>query len=198
MSNQAEYSSTNDGFPRVSILGKGCEVLAHDLGIDASALEECDVALFIVSAHDGIARADIDYWNRARELYIPSIVIISETDSAELDFDDMCAIASKMLDPLLVQYLIIYDDDGKAIALIDLATMKLINYSSGTARIEESEVEHREVVEPFRVQYEEMLDQMDDNAFSAGLIFPALPWIAGQPLALDILKKLITQVPRLS
>ena len=181
----------------ISILGKGSEELAKELGIGPVALADADVAIFIVSAHDGIARADIEQWQHARELYIPSLVAISETDTADLDFDDMSAIASKMLDPLVVQYLILYSEEGRAIGLIDLATLKILDYTSGVAEVRDSDEEHRELVESYREEFLEMTEGMDSSAVAAGLIYPAFPWIRGSALGLDQIKDTLNSIPSL-
>lgn len=180
---------------KVAVLGKEAQKLASTLGTPLARLEEADVAIFIVSAHDGIARAEIDQWHIARELYIPSVVVISETDSADLDFDDMSAIASKMLDPVLVRYLVIYSESGEAVGLLDLATLKLLDYSTGIAHLFDSDDEHKELAEPFKIEYEEMMEGMENGAFEAALLFPALPWIEGKALGLDQLIELLNRIP---
>lgn len=179
----------------VAIIGKSAEKLASDLGVSNSSLEGADVALFIVSAIDGIVRADIDSWNTARELYIPSIVVISDTDSADLDFDDMTAIASKMLDPVATQYLVLHADNGDPVALIDLVTLKIIDYSSGVAVVRESDDEHKDLIGDYVSEYLDRVEEAGEEGFIQGLLFPALPWISGSPMGLDQIKELLNQIP---
>ncbi len=180
---------------KVAILGKNADQLASELQVTRASLDEADVAIFIVSAHDGITRADIEEWQRARELYIPSLVAISEAESGELDFDDMSAIASKMLDPLLIRYLVLYDDTSIPVALIDLESLKIIDYSIGKGVIRESEQEHRDLVETYRDEYFEMTEGMGSGAVGAGLIYPAFPWIQGKNIGLDQLKEVLESIP---
>jgi len=179
----------------VAVVGKSSDVLAAALEIPPAPLEGADAALFIVSAKDGIVRADIDAWNRAREMYIPSIVVISETDSADLDFDDMTAIASKMLDPVAARYLVLHSDEGDATALIDLATLKIIDYSDGSPTISESDQEHKDLVGEFVNEYLERVEEAGEDGFIQGLIFPALPWIQNSQMGLDQIRELLDQVP---
>ena len=182
----------------VAIVGKSFDQLASRLDLSPSPLEKADVALFIVSAADGIVRADIDSWNLARELYIPSIVVISETDTADLDFDDMTAIASKILDPVAARYLVLHSDDGKATALIDLETLLIIDYSSGVPVSIQSDQEHKDLVGEYHLEYHERLEEAGEDGFVNGLLFPALPWINGSDLGLDQIKDLLRLIPSAS
>ncbi len=179
----------------VAVIGKSSEKLADALGLAPAPLEEADLALFIVSAIDGIVRADIDSWAIARELYIPSIVVISETDTAELDFDDMTAIASKMLDPVATRYLVLHADDGSPTALIDLISLNILDYSDGTLTISESDQEHKDLIGEYVSEYLERIEEAGDDGFMQGLLFPALPWIWKSRLGLDQIQELIEEIP---
>ena len=179
----------------VAVIGKSADDLAAALGISPARLEGADAALFIVSAVDGIVRADIDAWNSAREMYIPSIVVISETDNADLDFDDMTAIASKMLDPVATRYLVLHSDEGSATALIDLVTLKIIDYSNGSAVMSESDQEHKDLVGEYVNEYHERLEEAGEDGFIQGLLFPAIPWIKNSQLGLDQIRELLGEIP---
>ena len=82
---------------KIAIIGQKSAELASALGIEAVGFEEADGAIFVVSANDGIVSADLETWRTARDLYIPSLVVISDLSSSEIDFEDKSAIASKML-----------------------------------------------------------------------------------------------------
>jgi elongation factor G len=179
----------------VAVIGKSSEKLASLLGLTPAPLEGADAALFIVSAVDGIVRADIDLWAYAREMYIPSIVVISETEDGDLDFDDMTSIASKMLDPVATRYLVLHSDDGKPTALIDLITLKILDYSHGSPTLLESDSEHKELVAEFASDYKSLLEEAGDDGFIQGLLFPALPWVSNSEMGLEQIKDLLAQIP---
>ena len=84
---------------QVCLIGKSGVEIAKYFGLTASPLESCDVAIFIVSANDGISPADTENWHTARELYIPSLILITELTNGEIDVEDMSARAGRMLDP---------------------------------------------------------------------------------------------------
>jgi hypothetical protein len=171
--------------PKVSIVGGKSDQLGAELGISPVALDGCDLALFLVSANDGIVSANLEQWRHARELYIPSLVIICDLLASEIDFEDMSAIASKMLDPVVTPFLILHSDAGAPAALINLETLQIIDYTSGFPIERAADPEHIELVAEFRVEYLEALEDAGEDSFSAGLLFPAIPWIEGTRLGID-------------
>ena len=181
--------------PRISIIGANSALLNAELGLPTAELEACDVALFLVSAGDGIVSADLEKWRLARELYIPSLVIICDLLSSEIDFEDMSAIASKMLDPVVTPFLVLHSDDGRPAALIDLETLEVLDYSSGVATKRAADPEHIELVAEFREEYLEALEDTGADSFAAGLLFPALPWIEGSLMGIDQILDFLNQVP---
>ena len=168
----------SDLIRRVSFIGKGAESLASALNLAHSPLEDSDVALFIVSANDGIVRADSDLWATARELYIPSLVVITELDpTVELDFEDMSAIAGRILDPVATPFLVLHDESSAPVALIELATLKIKDYSTGSLIERPAEAEHVELVKEFAEDYRATIEDAGENGFENGLLYPALPWV---------------------
>ena len=181
--------------PKIAIIGRKSEVLAEELAQPLAELENCDVALFLVSAQEGIVSADLDRWRLARDLYIPSLVIICDLSSSEIDFEDMTAIAGKMLDPVVTPYLVLHSDEGAPAALIHLESLQVTDYSNSPAITEAAEPEHIELVAEFREEYLEDIDLAGEDAFAAGLLFPALAWIEGTRMGLDQIENYLNQVP---
>jgi len=181
---------------RVHLVGQGASDLASALGTSSSDLESADVAIFLVSAKDGIVRADSDKWLMARDLYIPSIVVITDLSAAnDTDFEDMAAIAGRILDPVVTPYLVLHLDDGSPVALIDLATQEIREYVSGSLTTRTSEYEHQEVIAEFREEYLEQLEAAGEDAFENGLLYPAIPWIHGNPMGLIEIAEYLNRIP---
>jgi hypothetical protein len=181
---------------RLHLVGENSDLLAERLGVLSAPLAESDGAIFIVSAKNGISRSDSQKWHEARELYIPSVVVISDLAAEnETDFEDMALIAGKILDPVVTPYLVLHLDDGTPAALIDLQTQKLHVYLAGAVEIRESEPEHREVVAEFRDEYVEMLESAGEAAFENALIYPALPWIESNDLGLAEIIHYLNRIP---
>jgi hypothetical protein len=181
---------------RVHLVGQGASDLASALGTSISDLESADVAIFLVSAKDGIVRADSDKWLMARDLYIPSIVVITDLSAAnDTDFEDMAAIAGRILDPVVTPYLVLHLDDGSPVALIDLVTQEIREYVSGSLTTRTSEYEHQEVIAEFREEYLEQLEAAGEDAFENGLLYPAIPWIHGNPMGLIEIAEYLNRIP---
>ncbi len=179
---------------RVSIVGIGAEPLGKFLGISPSVMEESDCAIFIVDSNNGVAPEDQEMWSRARELYIPSLVAITNIASSEIDFDDMSAIAGRLLDPVITPFLVLHAEDGSPTALIELDSLKLIDYSNGSRVEKESDPEHKVLVFEFRKEYLEAIEEFGPDSFTTALTFPAIPVVPeiglGKFEILDYLSKL--------
>jgi hypothetical protein len=181
---------------RLHLVGHHSEKLADALGVTSSPLSESDGAIFMVSAKDGIVRADSDSWLVARELYIPSLVVITDLSAEnETDFEDMAMIAGKILDPVVTPYLVLHLDDGTPIALIDLLTQMILDYSTGQIELRESDPEHQAVISDFRDEYLESVEDAGEDAFENALLFPALPWIPESALGLAEIALYLNQIP---
>ena len=183
---------------KVAIVGGKSELLASEIGVQLSELESCDLAIFLVSANDGIVSADLEKWRLARDLYIPSLVVICDLLTSEIDFEDMTAIATKMLDPVVTPYLVLHGDDGHPAALINLETLKLHDYSTGSKVVREADPEHIDLVSEFRGEYLEAIEDAGEDSFSAGLLFPALAWVEGTSIGPDQIAEYLNQIPILS
>lgn len=180
---------------KIAIIGQKSAELASALGIEAVDFEEADGAIFVVSANDGIVSADLETWRTARDLYIPSLVVISDLSSSEIDFEDMSAIASKMLDPIVTPYLVLHGDDGAPAALISLESLEVSDYSAPQVTKRAADPEHQELVAEFRSEYLQALEDAGENSFQAGLLFPALPWIEKTKMGINEIKEYLKLVP---
>lgn len=163
---------------KVAVIGSDSILIAQQLDVEISKLEDADAAVFQVSATTSISENDIELWHQARELYIPSIVLITDFESGEIDFDDMAAIASRILDPLVTPYLVLHDDAGAPVALIELETEKLFDYSKGMREIKPSDPEHKELVREFRIEFLEKIEEFGPTGFQDALLFPAIPYLS--------------------
>jgi len=181
--------------PKISIIGAKSTQFADELSISPVELENADVSLFLVSAGDGIVSADLAKWRLARDLYIPSLVVICDLLESEIDFEDMSAIATKMLDPVVTPFLVLHSDDGKPAALISLESLRVLDYSSGTLEEREADLEHVELVSEFREEYLEAIEDAGEDSFIAGLLFPALPWIEGTPIGIAQIQSYLDLIP---
>jgi hypothetical protein len=180
---------------QVSVVGKSGIEIANYLGLTPVSIEDSDAAIFIVSAIDGISTSDIELWNLARELYIPSLILITELSNGDTDFDDMSAIAGRMLDPVQTPYLVLHDDNGNPTALINLDTLKLSDYSNGGRSERESDPEHKVLVFEFRNEYLEAIEEFGESGFQDGLSFPALPFIPSNGLGSYEIASLLNKLP---
>ena len=148
-----------------------------------------------MSATDGISPEDVALWNTARDLYIPSLVLITELTNGEIDFDDMSAIAGRLLDPVQTPLLVLHDDSGNPTALINLESLKLSDYSTGIRVERDSDAEHKVLVFEFRKEFLEAIEEFGETGFQDGLSFPAIPFISSNGLGSFEVATLLNQLP---
>lgn len=162
---------------RVAIIGELQGQISQDLNLAPAELENADAALFQVSTKSGVLESSKLLWEKARELYIPSLVLITDFDSGEIDFDDMSLIVGRILDPLVTPYLVLHADAGDPIALIELESLKLFDYTNHRREIKPSEAEHKELVTEFRTEFLEKIEEFGPTGFQDALLFPAIPYL---------------------
>ena len=181
--------------PSVCAHGGGAMAVARKLALPMANLASADALLITVSATTGISPEGIDIWNEARELYIPSIVVVDELEASETDFDDMIPIIGRLLEPVVNPFLILHDDAGKPTALIDLDSLDVIDYSNGRREVRASDPEHRVLVFEFRKEYLEALDAAGESAFEAALLYPAIPYLEQINLGEAEIKSYLDRLP---
>ena len=179
----------------VCFIGKDSSEISKEFNLKNSPLEESDCAIFIASAISGISDADKDLWFKARELYIPSIVLVTDFESGEIDFEDMASIAGRILDPLVTPYLVLHDDSGAPIALIELETLRLYDYSNGKREIRDSESEHKILVQEFQTEFLEKIEEFGPTGFADALLFPAIPYLSKVEMGKKETLEYLAQLP---
>jgi hypothetical protein len=164
--------------PAIFPFGDSAVSLSNELGTPAVSLEDADVFLITVSAVAGISPAGVELWNQARELYVPSIVVVDELVGSETDFDDMVPIIGRLLEPVVNPFLILHDDSGSPTALIDLDSLHIIDYSHRVREVRDSDPEHKLLVFEFRKEYLDAVSAAGEGAFEAALLYPAIPYVS--------------------
>ena len=94
---------------------------------DIRILDSCDA---LVASLDGAAGVDpkiIEFWTAARDVTLPRHILAFNVVNGRADFDELCAIASRVLEPdLLVRYLPIDSDDELSLTgVYDILTSEI-------------------------------------------------------------------------
>ncbi len=169
-----------------------------DRGIDVAAAADdpaqIDCAIFAINPSAGIDPETIALWERFNDYVTPRIMVALALPGADLDFDDAVLLANRVFDQMVTPYLVLHGDDGTPAALISLDDLSVRNYIQGIAVISESDPEHRELVADFQSEYHETIEAAGEDAFAAGLLFPAIPVNIDNGIGLDILKDYLDQL----
>jgi hypothetical protein len=91
-------------------------------------------------------------------------------------------------------YLVLHDEMGLPIALISLSDLSIIDYSTIPPTIKACEPEHETLVQEFRDEYLELIQASGEDAFAAGLLFPAIPLWIDRGIGVDIVNSYIQEL----
>jgi translation elongation factor EF-G len=162
--------------------------------VSQSAVPESDLAIFAIDPSAGIDQVTIDLWQSLDEFQVPRLVVVTHLEKLEADFDDAVMIATRVFDQMITPYLVLHDEAGLPAALISLSDLQIIDYSTNPKTTKSSEEEHQTLVQEFRDEYLELLVDSGENAFSAGLLFPAIPLWIERGIGVDIVESYIKQL----
>ena len=163
--------------------------------VSASAEADSDLAIFAINPGAGIDAQTISLWQELDDFQIPRLGLVNGLEGQELDFDDAAMLASRVFDQVITPYLVLHGDDGEPTALIRLQDLEIIDYSTNPPTTRHCDPEHEELVREFREEYFEQTSEMDEGAFAAGIIFPAIPINLNKGIGVDVVKRYINLLP---
>jgi translation elongation factor EF-G len=163
--------------------------------ISSSPSHDSDLAIFVINPAAGIDAQTIELWAALDEIQIPRLVLVNGLDGQELDFEDAIMVANRVFDQLVTPYLVLHHDDGSPAALIRLHDLSIIDYATTPASVRPCDLEHEELVKEFREEFFEQMQEMDDGAFAAGILFPAIPINLTNGIGIDIVHDYIRSLP---
>lgn len=162
--------------------------------ISQIAVPESDLAIFAIDPSAGIDQVTIDLWQSLDKFQVPRLVVVTHLEKLEADFDDAVMIATRVFDQMIAPYLVLHDEAGIPAALISLSDLQITDYSTNPNTIRASDEEHQTLVQEFRDEYLELLADSGDNAFEAGLLFPAIPLWIERGIGVDIVQSYIKKL----
>ena len=158
------------------------------------AVPESDLAIFAIDPSAGIDQVTIALWQSLDEYQVPRLVVVTHLEKLEADFDDAVMIATRVFDQMITPFLVLHDEAGLPTALISLSDLQITDYSTNPKTIKGSEEEHQTLVQEFRDEYLELLADSGENAFEAGLLFPAIPLWIERGIGVDIVESYIKKL----
>jgi translation elongation factor EF-G len=155
----------------------------------------CDVAIFAINPSAGVDNETIDIWREFDEIQTPRLIVVTVLDGMELDFDDAVMVANRVFDQTVTPYLVLHGETGSPIGTISLVDYRTTDYSTNPPTVADADEELRGVVEEFREEYLERVEEMEDGAFAAGILFPAIPINLTNKLGVDLVEKYLSELP---
>ena len=157
---------------------------------------ESELAIFVVDPSAGISPETISLWQELDEYQIPRMVVVTHLENQVADFDDAVMLASRVFDQIVTPYLVLHDEAGFPCALISLETLEITDYSHEEHSVTMSTEEHQILVSEFRKEYLEQIESSGENAFAAGLLFPAIPLWIERDLGVNIIRGYIDEIEK--
>jgi hypothetical protein len=103
-------------------------VLVHtESQVDARILQSCDALVVALDGASGVGAKAIEVWELAKDLTLPRHILAFNVVHGRADFDELCAIASRTMEPdLMVRYLPIDSDDELSLTgVYDILTSEI-------------------------------------------------------------------------
>jgi translation elongation factor EF-G len=155
-----------------------------------------DAAIFVINPNSGVDEQTIANWSALDDFQTPRLIVVTELESGEADFDDAVLLANRLFDQVVTPYLVLHDELGAPCALISLETQEIVDYSQVPEKTIPSDPEHKTLVSEFVEEYASHLAVMGEGAFAAGLLFPAIPLIINKRIGVEIVKKYLSEINR--
>ena len=155
---------------------------------------DSDLAIFAINPSAGVDQETISRWTELDEFQIPRLVVVTHLEKQEADFDDAVMIANRVFSPMATPYLVLHDEAGLPVALISLVDLSIVDYSTNPPISRMSDPEHQTLVQEFRDEYLELVQASGDQAFAAGLLFPAIPLWIERGIGVDIVHGYIKEL----
>lgn len=156
---------------------------------------ECDVAIFAINPAAGIDNATIELWRQFDEYQTPRMVLVTVLAGMEMDFDDAVLVANRVFDPVVTPYLVLHGESGDPIGTVSLEDLTTMDYSTTPPTVGTCDQELTDLVKDFQEEYRDHIMEMEDGAFAAGILFPALPVNLANGLGLDLVQNYLNQLP---
>jgi elongation factor G len=116
-----------------------------------AGLRGADSALFVVSAADGIDGTTRILWDECAAVDMPRAIVVTKLDHPRADFDETVSIAKRVFgEGIHPVDLVLHADDGSPVALINLITMQIADYSAKERTSRSADPEHVALVEDQR------------------------------------------------
>ena len=149
--------------------------VAHDDQLNYEFAEFAAV-IVVMSASQGAPNSLIKAWDEIAEFLVPRMIVITDIEAPDADFDEAVLIARRMFGEGVTPYLVLHSDTGEPCAFIDLETLQIRDYSTGHLEIKESDEDHKTLVKEFSAEYLNAIADLEGERFATGLFVPIIPF----------------------
>ncbi len=164
------------------LLGNECVVYSSQIAAMTSATREigvvvattadatliidaCDAVVLVVDGETGLSPLQLENWLHAVEMSVPRIVVSYNAVNTRADFDEVVAIAERMLaEDILVRYLpVVSDDESALVGQFDVLTGDIVDHTTGQSIRRAGDPEHMQLTYERREDLVETLAHFSDD-----------------------------------
>jgi len=171
--NVAVHSETTFHLPR-----PGAEITFIIVAAEThmACLESSDAALILIDGQTGLSPTQLELWSMVSDMSIPRGVLAYNSVGTRADFDEVVAIAERMLDDdILVRYMpIVSEDESELVGQFDILNGQIITWHNTIVESRPGDPEHMQLTFERREDLVETLTHFSEDeslieALSAGM-----------------------------
>lgn len=155
-----------------------------------------EVFTLLVDASLGLSNPMIDLWNYAAERQYRRILLVQGLENSEIDFDDIILIANRVMEKIATPYLVIHDEVGLPVGLVDLEKAEVRNYQDTILKVFPCDESLLDLISDFRREYLEEFLPLGEDAYADGLYAIGIPIGLSKPFGITELNSILAALPK--
>lgn len=154
-----------------------------------------EIFALLVDASSGISNSMIELWNYAAERQYRRILLVQGLENSESDFDDIILIANRTMEKIATPFLVIHDEEGSPVGLVDLEKAEVRNYQNNNLSLAPCDESLLDLISEFRKEYLEDFLLLGEGAFADGLYAIGIPLGSKNPFGATELNSILAALP---
>lgn len=154
-----------------------------------------EIFALLVDASSGVSNSMLELWNYVSDRQYRRILLVQGLENSESDFDDIILIANRVMEEIATPYLVIHDENGAPVGLVDLEKTEVRSYEDDELRIMPCDDSLLELIAEFRKEFFEDFLLLGKDAFADGLYALGIPIGLKRPFGIAELNSILAGLP---
>jgi hypothetical protein len=158
-------------------------------------LDPDEIFALLVDASSGISSSMIELWNYISDRQFRRILLVQGLENSESDFDDIILIANRVMEKIATPYLVIHNENGAPVGLVDLEKTEVRSYEDDELKIMPCDDSLLDLIAEFRREFTEDFLLLGEDAFADGLYGLGIPIGSKRPFGIAELNSILAGLP---